>query len=164
MLTINQHPVVAADYGERIDRSKESLLASLASEITERLEEMEQIKDGAGGVLVSKLGNVRSLSPTSFRIIIQLLHGNTVALTSYSQQASARGLLHGAINAPHATTCGSRVSKQTIYLEISNELAKVRGIFPLVVQHFEQLRANALAHEDPMSNSDAIREGRETTG
>jgi hypothetical protein len=165
MLTINQHPVVAADYGDRPDRSVESQLAALASEIAERLEEMEQIKEHAGGVLVNKLGNVRSISPPSFRIIIQLLHGNTAALSSFGHQAASRGLLPSAPNSsPSSAVYGSRLSKQTVYLEMSNEMAKVRRIFPLVVEHFESLRANALAHEDPMSNSDAIREGREATG
>jgi hypothetical protein len=147
MLTINQHPVVAADYGERTERSRESQLAALASEIAERMEEMEQLKMQSAGSLVIKLAAVRSVSPVVFRMIIQLLHGNTAALESYGQRAAARG-----------------VSKQTVFLECKNELAKVRHLFPVLVDHIESLQLNALAHEDPMSNSDAIREGKEATG
>jgi hypothetical protein len=108
---------------------------------------MEQVKVASVGGLITRLSTVRSLSPVAFRIIIQLLHGNTDALESYSQRAKARG-----------------VSKQTVFLEVKNELAKVRSLFPLIVQHVETMQFNALAHEDPMSNSDAIREGREIVG
>jgi hypothetical protein len=48
-----------------------------------------------------------------------------------------------------------------VFLECKNELAKVRHLFPLLVEHVEQMQQHALAHEDPMSNADAIREGRE---
>jgi hypothetical protein len=147
MLTINQQPVVAADYGEHGDRSKEARLASIASEITERLEEMEQIKMQSAGTLISKLASVRMISPVVFRMVIQLLHGNTAALESYGQRADLRG-----------------VSKQQVYLECVNELHKASHHFPNITAMFMAMQAHALSHEDPMSNADAIREGKEAGG
>jgi len=144
MLTINQQPVTPSDYGEHGERSTESKLAALASEIAERLEEMEQIKLMSAGQLCTKLASVRSVSPVVFRMTIQLLHGNTDALESYAHRAASRG-----------------VSKQTVFLECKNELAKVRHLFPMLVAHVEQMQAQALMHEDPMSNADSIRQGRE---
>jgi hypothetical protein len=144
MLTINQQPVTPADYGEHGERSKEARLAAIASEITERLEEMEEIKQASGGQLVQKLAAVRSISQVTFRMIIQLLHGNTAALESYAQRAHLRG-----------------VSKQQIYLECINEVAKAAPHFPKITAMFIEMQQHALAHEDPMSNADAIREGRE---
>ena len=144
MLTINQQPITPADYGERSDRSKEASLASLASEVCERLEEMEQIKMMSSATLITKLASVRIITPVVYRMVIQLLHGNTAALESYAQRAAARG-----------------VSKQQVYLECLNEVQKASVHFPTITALFVEMQQHALAHEDPMSNADAIRQGRE---
>lgn len=143
MLTINQQPITRAEIGEIEPMSVEAHLAALASEIAERLEEMEVAKMQSGGSLLSKLAAVRSISPVAFRLTIQLLHGNTDALESYASRAKVRG-----------------ISKQTVYLECKYELAKVKHLFPSLVSMLETMQANALAHEDPMSNADAIRQGK----
>ena len=141
MLTIYQQPITQADRGERAEQSVEAQLAAIAAEIAARLDEMEQLKLMSGGAFVSKLASCRSISPVAFRMTLQLLSGNTLPLLSYGERAQARG-----------------VSKQTVYLETKNAFERVRHIFPDLVIVLEKMQRNALAHEDPTSNADALRD------
>lgn len=146
MLTINQQPVTGPEFpdneGGRLP-STEHQLAALACEIAERLEEMEGVKLMAGGSFVAKLATVRAASPVAFRLVVQLMHGNTTPLASYADQAAKRG-----------------ISKQAVFLEVRNELEKVRHIFPAVVEQVHAFQRSALAHEQPMNNSDVLSQMR----
>ncbi len=139
MLTIYQQPITAADRGEHPERTVEAELAAIAGEIAARLDEMEGLKLMSGGALVSKFAACRAISPVAFRMTVQLLSGNVSPLLSYADRAHARG-----------------VSKQTVFLETKNELERVRHIFPQLVIALESMRRNALMHEDPTGNADAI--------
>lgn len=141
MITIYQQPVTMPDRGELVEVSIDRELASIAAEIAARLEEMEGLKLMAGGALISRLAACRAISPVVFRLTIQLLSGNTEPLQSYAQRASKRG-----------------VSKQTVFLETKNEMKKVSHLFPDLVQALEAELRTALAHEDPTSNADALRD------
>jgi hypothetical protein len=141
MLTIYQEPVTLPDRGEPVEISVDRELASIAAEIAARLEEMEGLKLMSGGALVSKLSACRTISPVVFRLTIQLLSGNTEPLQSYAQRALKRG-----------------VSKQTVFLETKNEMKKVAHVFPDLIYALEQELRTALAHEDPTSNADSIRD------
>lgn len=141
MITIYQQPVTMPDRGELVEVSVDRELASIAAEIAARLEEMEGLKLMAGGALISRLAACRAISPVVFRLTIQLLSGNTEPLQSYAQRAAKRG-----------------VSKQTVFLETKNEMKKVSHLFPDLVQALEAELRTALAHEDPTSNADALRD------
>lgn len=141
MITIYQQPVSMPDRGEPAPVSVDRELAAIAAEIAARLEEMESLKLMAGGGLVSKLAACRAISPVVFRFTIQLLSGNTEPLQSYAQRAAKRG-----------------VSKQTVFLETKNEMKKVAHLFPDLVHALEAELRTALAHEDPTSNADALRD------
>lgn len=148
MLTINQQPVTGPafpvdpddDAAEpRIHQTPEQQLARIACEIAERIEEMESVKVMAGAAFVAKLASVRAISPVAFRLVVQLMHGNTAPLASYAEQSAKRG-----------------ISKQTVFLEVRNELEKVRHVFPQLVDQLHAFQRSALAHEQPMSNADAV--------
>ena len=92
--------------------------AQLSSEIMERLVEMHEIKIGRAADLCRRLGTLADMSPTMFLITLRLGSGNVDAVRrSFSEMAEHRGL-----------------TRQALHFEWSQEVDKVRVVFPELAQ------------------------------
>ena len=92
--------------------------AQLSSEIMERLVEMHEIKIGRAADLCRRLGTLADMSPTMFLITLRLGSGNVEAVRqSFSEMAEHRG-----------------ITRQALHFEWSQEVAKVRMVFPELAQ------------------------------
>lgn len=144
MLTINRQIcepfLYPPDKEAETQLNQERSLARIACEICERLEEMEEIRCMSSGTFIGRLSSARVISPKAYRIAIQLMHGNLESLRSYAKQAEIRG-----------------ISRQTVFLEFRNELAKIEHVFPDLVATMRDLHDKALRHEDPSDQNDAMR-------
>lgn len=119
-------------------------LAALASEITERLDEMDELKLGSARDFVRRLAEVGRISDVAFRLAVQMMHGSPAPLQSFAEQADRRG-----------------ITKQGVHHEMHHAIAKIRNVFPELATEMESMRAAACAHEDPTSNADSIRSSME---
>jgi hypothetical protein len=95
----------------------------IASEVTARLEEMEQIKAFSSLTFIAALAALGAQSPVAYRIAIQFMHGCTSRYLSYAEQAKLRG-----------------VSKQAIHKEFVSHLAKIKEIFPEAAEQILAMR------------------------
>lgn len=143
MLTIHRQAVEGFIFPEENKAKPDPItnLTRLAAEICERIEEMEEERNMSGGAFIAKLTSARMISPKAFRMAVQLLHGNTERMDSYATQACKRG-----------------ISRQTVFLEFKNELARIEHIFPELVATLREAHENALRHEDPVSTAEALRD------
>ena len=68
-------------------------LSVLASEISARVCEMNELRSGAGTDFVLRLASMARLDRGSFAIVIAIMHGDTSVLTdSYSERGEMAGL------------------------------------------------------------------------
>lgn len=140
-LTVNRAPIALhASRAPAIPRQPWAELATLTSEVAERLDEMDEVKRSAAFDLIARLASLGNLSPIAQRITIRLLHGNPEPLQSFYEQAKQRG-----------------ITKQCVHHELHNEIAKIRRVFPELAHQLEVMRAAVVAHEDPMSTADSLR-------
>jgi hypothetical protein len=92
--------------------------AQLSCEIMERLVEMHEIKIGRAADFCRRLGTLSDMSPTMFLITLRLGSGNVDAVRrSFSEMAEHRGL-----------------TRQALHFEWSQEVDKVRMVFPELAQ------------------------------
>ena len=114
--------------------------AQLVAEIAERLEELDEIRVGFAADLIQHLSCIAINSRRAFGITVQLLHCNyDDVLASYQDQAERRG-----------------VTKQDIHWEFTQEVAKLKRLYPVLHGVILATRAQAMRHEDPISKSETV--------
>ncbi len=122
-----------------------SALAGIASEIAERIAEMNELRENAGTDLVLRLSNIARLDRGAFVIVVSVLHGDTSCLTdSYSERGDAVGR-----------------KKQTVHYRTLKQIESIAAIFPEVAAILETMRLSVKHHEDPQSRAQVIREATE---
>lgn len=140
--------VTASIYGQPVapvEHETGSELSRIASEIAERLDEMHEIKFGAGLDFVTRLANVARVDADAYGLAVAVLHGNTdCLLESYAVQGQRAGR-----------------EKQTIHYRRLQAIAHLRVVFPEAAALLDTLRLSVTHHEDPVSRADIIRENAE---
>ena len=127
----------------RVSTSAESV--RIIAEIAERLDELEAMRCYHAIDLINRLYAVGQISPRLLRAVIALMHGRTeVIADSYHVQGDKRGL-----------------TKQAIHCEYRQHMEALAKHFPELCRAIDAIREFALAHEDAMSQADAIREARD---
>jgi hypothetical protein len=120
-------------------------LARIASEIAERLDEMNEIKFGSGMDIVVRLANVARIDAGAFDMAVSVLHGNVEALLdSYAVQGERAGR-----------------EKQTMHYRNLKSIEHLRVVFPEAADLFDVIRLSVKHHEDPMSKADVLRESED---
>jgi hypothetical protein len=120
-------------------------MAALASEVSERIGEMNAMREGAGTDFVLRLATMARIDRGALDIVLAVLHGNTSVLTdSYSERAE---------------TCGRR--KQTMHYRTLKHIDSIRIVFPEVAAQLDCIRESVTHHEDPLSHDQLIRDGRD---
>lgn len=114
--------------------------AQLVAEIAERLEELDGLRIGYAADLIQHLACIATNSRRAFGITVQLLHCNyDDVLASYQDQAERRG-----------------VTKQDIHWEFTQEVGKLKRLYPRLYEVILATRAQAMHHEDPVSKSETV--------
>jgi hypothetical protein len=127
----------------RVPTSAESV--RIVAEIAERLDELESMRCYHAVDLINRLYAVGQISPRLLRVVIALMHGRTEAVAdSYHVQGDKRGL-----------------TKQAVHVEYQTHLKALGAHFPELCRAIDAIRASALAHEDAISQADAIRASRD---
>jgi hypothetical protein len=117
-------------------------LASLSSEIAERLGEMNEIRENAGTDLVLRLSSMARLDRGAFLVVLAVMHGDTSGLTdSYSSRGDAIGC-----------------KKQTVHYRTLRQIESIASVFPEVASMLSTLRLSVKHHEDPVSRAQLIRD------
>ncbi len=117
----------------------------LAAEIAERLQEMDELQPGAGTKLIIRLASIAKVDRGALDLVLSVLHGDTSCLTdSYSVRAEATGR-----------------KKQTIFCRVVKQIESVRAFFPDVADELDRVRLSVMHHEDPIEQSQLVREGCE---
>jgi hypothetical protein len=117
----------------------------IISEIAERLDELEDMRRYHAVDLINRLYAVGQIDARLLRAVIALMHGRTeVIADSYNVQGDKRGL-----------------TKQAIHCEYKQHMEALARHFPELCRAIDAIREFALAHEDAMSQADAIREARD---
>lgn len=109
---------------------------SLAAEIAERLDELEDQRLGSAHELVAALATLSATSRVAFRIAIQHMHNAPERYLSYAAQAEKRG-----------------ISKQAIHAEFQRHLAHIRAVLPAVADSIEAMRDSIGSAQGPRSQS-----------
>lgn len=105
--------------------------ACIVAEIAERLSELEERRFAGAQDLVQRLASIASISPSMFRYVVAVLHGDTLRVVeSFAVQASRRG-----------------VTKQAIHAQWHTEIGRVRAVFPDIATILQQLRDQADNHD-----------------
>lgn len=118
---------------------------TLAAEIAERIQEMNEVQPGAGTKLIIRLASMAKVDRGALDLVLSVLHGDTNCLTdSYSVRAEAAGR-----------------KKQTIFCRTAKQIENVRAIFPGVADELDRVRESVRHHEDPVEQSQLVREGCE---
>jgi hypothetical protein len=120
-------------------------MACIASEIAERIEEMNEARDNAGTDFILRLATLARLDRGAFAIVVAVQHGNTDVLTdSYAERAEAVGR-----------------KKQTVHYRTIQQIETVRAVFPEVAIVLDGIRNSVAHHEDPISQGQVIRDANE---
>lgn len=109
---------------------------SLAAEIAERLDEMEDNRTGSAYELVAALATLGTASRIAFRIAIQHMHNAPERYMSYAAQAERRG-----------------VSKQAIHAEFHRHIEQIREVLPGVASAIVDMRSAIEHNHGPRSSS-----------
>jgi hypothetical protein len=140
MITACLNTVAVSPYS-RIERGDTAKLASIASEIAERIDEMNELRLGSGTDLVLRLAGVARLDVGAFTLLIAVLHGNVeTILDSYAAQGSKAGR-----------------EKQTMHYRLLRELDTLHEVFPEAAVVLNRIRDSVKHHEDPQSQADVMR-------
>lgn len=140
MITAALNTVAVSPYS-RIERGDTAKLASIASEIAERIAEMNELRFGSGTDLVLRLAGVARSDAGAFALLIAVLHGQVEAiLDSYAVKGAIAGR-----------------EKQTMHYRLLRELDVLHEVFPEAERVLQGIRESVKHHEDPMSRADAIR-------
>lgn len=117
-------------------------LARIASEIAERLEEMDALRLGSGMDMVNRLATVARVDASSYKMAIAILHGDlSPLLDSYAAQGEKAGR-----------------KKQTMHYRTLQSIEHLRRIFPEAADIIDQYRLSVKHHEDPVSREEIIRD------
>jgi hypothetical protein len=109
---------------------------SLAAEIAERLDEMEDNRTGSALELVAALATLGTASRIAFRIAIQHMHNAPERYMSYAAQAERRG-----------------VSKQAMHAEFHRHIELIREVLPGVAEAIVDMRSAIERNHGPRSSS-----------
>lgn len=141
MITAALNTVTVSPYRQR-DFGEAAELARIASEIAERIDEMNALRFGAGTDLVTRLAGVARVDVGAFVLIVAVLHGQVeTILDSYAAKGSKTGR-----------------EKQTMHYRLMRELDTLRDVFPEAATMLDQIRESVKHHEDPQSAADVVRE------
>lgn len=142
MLTASLYSVpVAATVRPYDEADTAHQLARIASEVAERLEEMDELKRNSGADLVCRMASVAQLDRGAFRILVAVLHGRTECLLdSYAAQGEAKGR-----------------DKQVIHYRTRQHLATLQTAFPEIAAVIEAIRTSVEHHEERQSKADVLR-------
>lgn len=116
---------------------------SLASEIAERLDELEDQRIGSAYELVAALAALGATSRIAFRIAIQYMHNSPERYLSYQAQAERRG-----------------ISKQAIHAEFQRHVARIRKVLPSVADSIERMRDGVGSAHGPRTTTGKNRKGK----
>lgn len=120
-------------------------LARIASEIAERIDEMNSLRINAGTDLVTRLAGIARIDVGAFGLIVAVLHGQVETLIdSYAAQGSRTGR-----------------EKQTMHYRLAREIDTLREVFPEAAVMLARIRDSVKHHEDPKSQADTVREACE---
>ena len=140
MITAALNTVTVSPYSH-VERGDTAKLACIASEIAERIGEMNELRFGSGTDLVLRLASVARHDAGAFTLLVAVLHGQVEAiLDSYAAQGSRTGR-----------------EKQTMHYRLMRELDTLREVFPEAAAMLDQIRESVKHHEDPQSAADAVR-------
>ena len=115
----------------------------IVAEIAERLCELDDLRVGSSSDLLHRLARLHTLSPHGYHVTLQLFHGNTSLLSSFSTQGATRD-----------------VTKQAIHKELTGELERIKTLFPELARTIREQRDRATHHEDPLSRNETNQLGR----
>lgn len=145
MITVAINTTLVSPPRPAYDHGKAAELARIASEIAERVQEMNEMKFGAGTDLVCRLAGVARVDVGAFCLIVAVLHGQVEAiLDSYAVKGGKAGR-----------------EKQTMHYRLLRELDTLRAVFPEAANVLNAIRESVKHHEDPKSGSDVVREAME---
>jgi len=102
----------------------------IVAEIAERLCELDDLRVGSSSDLLHRLARLHTLSPHGYHVTLQLFHGNTSLLSSFSTQ------------------------------ELTGELERIKTLFPELARTIREQRDRATHHEDPLSRNETNQLGR----
>lgn len=146
MITAAIHCTTVAHAAREYEVDAAHERARIVSEIAERIEELGELKLGAGADLVCRLAAVANADRGSFGLVVAVLHGRTEALLdSYAAKGDKTGR-----------------KKQTEHYRDARRLDVLRAQFPEVASVLDAIRTSVEHHEDPMSKADALRDASET--
>jgi hypothetical protein len=141
MITAALHSVPVSPNARRYSSEGALELARIASEIAERIEEMDELRMNAGADFVCRLATVARTDVGAFRLFVAVLHGRVECiLDSYATQGDRTGR-----------------EKQTMHYRLARELELLRTVFPEAANLLDAIRLSVRHHEDPMSRADVLR-------
>lgn len=145
MITAALHSVAVARHEREYAQDSAIELARIASEVAERIEEMNELRLNAGTDLVCRLASVARVDVGAFLLVVAVMHGRTESLlTSYEAQTVSTGR-----------------KKQTMHYRAFTSIALLQQTFPELAQVLEQIRTSVDHHEEPQSKADTLRDAQE---
>lgn len=140
MITAALNTVTVSPYSH-VERGDTAKLACIASEIAERIGEMNELRKGSGTDLVLMLAGVARRDADAFCVLVAVMHGQVEAmLDSYAAQGAATGR-----------------EKQTMHYRLMVELENLGATFPGAARVLNAIRESVRHHEDPKSAADVVR-------
>jgi hypothetical protein len=142
MITVAINTVPVSPHRHIYDNGAAAELARIASEIAERIQEMNELKFGSGTDLVRRLASVARVDVGAFSLIVAVLHGQVESiLDSYAVKGERAGR-----------------EKQTMHYRLLRELDTLHEVFPEAALVLNRIRDSVKHHEDPQSCADTVRE------
>jgi len=140
MITAAIHSVPVARPSRPYSTEQSVELTRIVSEITERIEEMNELKVESGTDLVIRLAMIAARNRSAFALVIAVLHGRVEKLTdSYATRGDQSGL-----------------TKQAIHYRVKHELAHLDDVAPEAAHVIRELIAGIRRHEEPLSKAQAL--------
>lgn len=121
-------------------------LAKLASEISERLDEMDALKIGSAAIFVHRLSRLAAMSPPAFTITLQMMHAPDRTLASFASLADVH--------------CRS---KQAAQHELVIALQEIEPVFPHLASVIREARDTIRKHDEASGLHDVTKAGLKRT-